>query len=128
TIFMTPFSLACSTSRGLVDEAGGVQRLSGALVGQLLGSQPAQLIVDQRQQPTGSLRVALVNRVQPMGDIVHGWGRPHQKLPGSAARSLRRSCPEYNAWLSSEQQPMATREMRAEIDYARRDSNPQPMV
>ena len=38
---------------GLVDQGGGLQRLAGLLLGQLLGRQLAQLVVDQRQELLG---------------------------------------------------------------------------
>jgi hypothetical protein len=54
-----------------VDEAGGIEGLPGLLVGQLLGSQTAQLLVDQRQELAGSLRIALVDGGQNLGDFSH---------------------------------------------------------
>src|SRR5262249_14923657 len=55
----------------LVDEGGGLESLSGLLVGQFLGGQPAQLIVDQRQDAAGGGRVAVGNSFKKLGDLVH---------------------------------------------------------
>jgi hypothetical protein len=42
-----------------VDQGGRLQRLPGLLLGHPLHRQLAQLVVDQRQQPAGSVRIAL---------------------------------------------------------------------
>jgi hypothetical protein len=55
----------------LVDKGGRLERLAGLLLGQLLRRQPAQLVVDQRQQLLGGVRVALVDGGQDAGDFVH---------------------------------------------------------
>ena len=44
----------------LVDQGGGVERLARFFVGQLVGRQLAQLLVDQGQELVGRARVALV--------------------------------------------------------------------
>src|SRR5262249_5572733 len=46
--------------------------------GQFLGRELAQLVVDQRQELRGGLRVALLDRVENLGDRVH---RPPTKRP-----------------------------------------------
>jgi hypothetical protein len=46
---------------GLVDQGGGAEGLARLLLGQPLGGELAQLVVDQRQQLAGRLRVALLN-------------------------------------------------------------------
>ena len=38
---------------GLVDQGGGLKRLAGLLLGQFLGGELAQLVVDQRQELLG---------------------------------------------------------------------------
>ena len=57
---------------GLVDQGRGLERLAGLLLGQLLGRQLAQLVVDQRQELLGGVRVALLDGRQDAGDVVHG--------------------------------------------------------
>jgi hypothetical protein len=44
-----------------MDQGRGLERLPGLFVGQLLGSQAAQLVVDQRQELLGGVRVALLD-------------------------------------------------------------------
>lgn len=56
-----------------MDQGGGLQRLAGFLVGELLGGQLAQLVVDQRQQLPGGLRIAPLDGGQDARDIVHRW-------------------------------------------------------
>ena len=46
---------------GLVNQSRGLQRLARRLVGQLVRSQAAQLVVDQRQQLASGVRIALLN-------------------------------------------------------------------
>ena len=46
---------------GLVDQGGGLERLPGLLLRQPPGGQPAELVVDQRQQALGGLGVALLH-------------------------------------------------------------------
>ena len=50
-----------------------LQRLARPLPGQLLRGQPAQLIVDQRQQLRGGPRVARLGRRQDAGHVAHRW-------------------------------------------------------
>jgi hypothetical protein len=50
---------AYQPTEGFVDEGGRLQRLAGPHLGQFLGRQLAQLLVDQRQELLGSVRVAL---------------------------------------------------------------------
>ena len=57
---------------GLVNQGRGLERLPWLLPGHLRGRQPAQLVVDQRQQLLGGLRVALLDRREDAGDVVHG--------------------------------------------------------
>ena len=44
-----------------MDEGGGLERLAGLLLGQLLRRQVAKLVVDQRQEPARGVRVALLD-------------------------------------------------------------------
>ena len=46
---------------GLVDQGRGLEGLPGPLLGQLLGRQPAQLVIDQRQELLGGAPVALLD-------------------------------------------------------------------
>ena len=56
---------------GLVDQGGRLERLPRLLLGQLLGRQLAQLVVDQRQELLGGVRVALLDGGQDAGDVGH---------------------------------------------------------
>ena len=55
-----------------VDQGGGLERLARLLVGELLRRQLAQLLVHQRQELLGGVRVAVLDRIQHLGDRVHG--------------------------------------------------------
>ena len=55
----------------LVDQGGGLERLPRLLVGQPGGGEPAQLVVDEREQVGGGLRVAGLDRGQDLGDVGH---------------------------------------------------------
>ena len=61
---------------GLVDQGGGLERLAGLLLGQLLGRQLAQLVVDQRQELLGRLRVALLDGREDAGHVRSSTGSP----------------------------------------------------
>jgi hypothetical protein len=52
-------------------EGRGFQGLAGLLLGQPLGGQAAQLLVDQGKELDGSARVPLLHCVQKVGDVVH---------------------------------------------------------
>ena len=54
----------------LVDQGRGPGRLAGLLLGHPLGSQLAQLLVDQRQQFLRGVGIALREGIQELGDIV----------------------------------------------------------
>jgi len=56
---------------GFVDQAGGVERLTGRLVRQSGGGQAPQLIVEHRHELAGGLGLALVNRVQQVRNVIH---------------------------------------------------------
>ena len=55
----------------LVDEGGGLERLAGPLAGQLLRRQLAQLVIDQRQELAGGVRIAVGDGVQDARDLAH---------------------------------------------------------
>ena len=55
----------------LVDQGRGLERLAGFLLGQPLGRQLAQLLVDQRQESVGRPGVALLNVREDAGEVVH---------------------------------------------------------
>ena len=55
----------------LVDQGRGLERLARLLLGQPLRGQLAQLVVDQRQQLLGGVRVALLDGGQDAGDLAH---------------------------------------------------------
>ena len=54
-----------------VDQGGRLERLAGRLVGQPLGRQAAQLLVNEREQPAGGVRVALLDGFQNARDLAH---------------------------------------------------------
>ena len=56
----------------LVDQSGGLQCLPGFLLGQLLGRQPAQLVVDQREELIGRLRIAPLDGGEDARDVAQG--------------------------------------------------------
>ena len=56
---------------GLVHQRGGVERLTGPLLSQLLRGESAQLVIDQRQELVRGLRVALFHGGQDAGDVGH---------------------------------------------------------
>ena len=55
----------------LVDQGGGLERLAGLLLRELLGGQLAELVVDQRQEFLGRLGIALLDGREDAGDVVH---------------------------------------------------------
>ena len=59
-------------------QGGGLKGLTGLLLSQFVGRQLAKLVVDQRQQLRGGVRVAVLDGRQDARDIGHGcgtWGR-----------------------------------------------------
>src|SRR5262245_19283893 len=72
---------------GLVDQSGRLEGLAWFLLGQLLGRQLAQLIVDQRQELLGGVGVALLDGGQDLGDFAHVG----QFTPREPARLDRRA-------------------------------------
>src|SRR5262249_23152983 len=55
----------------LVDQGRGLERLLRSLLSQPLGGEPAQFVVDQRQELLGGGRVALLDGRQDLGDVGH---------------------------------------------------------
>ena len=55
-----------------MNESRGVERLTGLFLGQPLGGQLSQFVVDARQQLFRGLRIALVEGGQNACDFVHG--------------------------------------------------------
>src|SRR5262245_23970779 len=72
---------------GLVDQSGRLDGLAWFLLGQLLGRQLAQLIVDERQELLGGAGVALLDGGQDLGDFAHVG----QSTPLEPARLDRRA-------------------------------------
>ena len=60
------------TEIGLVDQGRGLECLPRLLLGQLLRGQPAQLVVDQREELLGGRWVALFDRRKDPGYFGHG--------------------------------------------------------
>src|SRR5262249_43969210 len=71
---------------GLVDQGRGLERLARLLLSQPLDREPAQLVVDQRQQLLRGVRIALLHGGQDRRDLIH-WH--HRK----ARRNRRTSSP-----------------------------------
>jgi hypothetical protein len=63
--------IASQAKIGFMHQGRGLEGLPWFLLGELLRCQSAQLLVDQRQQPLGSLGVAVLNGRQDAGDFVH---------------------------------------------------------
>src|SRR5215471_17483679 len=57
---------------GFMHQSSGVERLPRFLLGELSSCQLAQLLVDQRQELLGGLRIALVDCGEDAGDFVQG--------------------------------------------------------
>ena len=55
----------------LVDQGRRLERLAGLLLASLCGRQPAQLVVDQRQELRRGTGVALLDGVQDAGHLIH---------------------------------------------------------
>ena len=70
-----PSSASDQPEVGLVDQGRGLERLAGLLLRQPLGGQLAQLVVDQRQELLGRLRVALLDGREDAGHVVHRYAR-----------------------------------------------------
>src|SRR4051794_20163472 len=68
-----PICVLCTheTQVGLVDQAGGLERLAGRLAVHHPGGELAQLVVDQGQELFGRHRVALFDGREDAGNFVH---------------------------------------------------------
>ena len=55
----------------LVHQRRGLKRVARILLGYLPGRKPAQLVVDQRQEPLGGPSVALLDGTQDPSDVGH---------------------------------------------------------
>src|SRR5262245_55035114 len=79
----------------LVHQRRGLERLAGPFVGHLLGRQPVQLVVDQRQELLRGVRVALLDVIQDLGDVGHSpqvyrpWTRQANGNGGGAGTAVR---------------------------------------
>jgi hypothetical protein len=54
-----------------VDEGGGLERVPRRLVGQAVGGELTQLVVDQRQELVGGGGVPFGDGVQDLRDLAH---------------------------------------------------------
>jgi hypothetical protein len=68
---MLAATVADQAQVGLVDEGRGLERLPRRFMSQLVRRQPAQFLVDQRQELRGGLRVARVDGIQHHRDVGH---------------------------------------------------------
>ena len=75
----------------LVDQGCGLERLPGLLLGHLLGRQPAQFLIDQRQELLGRVGIALLDGGEDSGDLVH---RTHPSFWGTKVASILADQPE----------------------------------
>ena len=57
----------------LVDQGGGLERLAGPFATQLGRRDPAQLVVDQRQELLRRQRIALIDLRENARDVTHRW-------------------------------------------------------
>jgi hypothetical protein len=55
----------------LVDEGGRIEGMAGGLGGHLGGSEPAQFVIDERQQVIGGLAVARLGSLDETGHVGH---------------------------------------------------------
>ena len=76
-----------------MDQGRGLERLARLLLGQLLRRQLAQLVVDQRQELLGGVRVALLDRGQDAGDIAHRRHQKGESLSGTTSPNPREPGP-----------------------------------
>ena len=72
-----------------MDQGGRLQGLAGLLLREPSDGQPAQLIVDQRQELVARFRVTLLDGREDLHDIVHG--KPARETP--AAREVLELAP-----------------------------------
>jgi hypothetical protein len=90
----------------LVDQGRGLQGLARLLLGHAITCQLAQLVVDQRQQLRGGVRIALLDRRQDARDVSHGW---HQRgWPRLACLSMMYQPFRHTSVTSSTGGPLST--------------------
>jgi hypothetical protein len=65
-----------------MNQVGGLERLTRRFLGELLSRQFAQLVIDQRQQLLGGMRVALLDGQQEAGYFGHGINTQEPMKPG----------------------------------------------
>jgi len=58
---------------GLMDQGRRLQRLARLFLSELRGRQPPQLVIDQRQQLFGGVRIAVLDGAQNLGHVGHGF-------------------------------------------------------
>jgi hypothetical protein len=68
----------------LMHQGGGLERLPRLLLGQPLRRQLPQLVVDQRQELPGGVRVTLFDCGQDVGHLHHRRPRMRDRLDGTA--------------------------------------------
>jgi hypothetical protein len=56
-----------------VDKCSGLKGLSRRFAGQFVGREVAQLVINQRQELFGRLRIALLDGGQDARDFTHRW-------------------------------------------------------
>jgi hypothetical protein len=56
---------------GLVDQSSGLEGLAGLLLSEPLGRELAEFIIDQREQPVGGTRIALLDGRDNSRDFAH---------------------------------------------------------
>ena len=72
TIPVTCRAVADQPQIGLVNESRGLERLAGLLASELLGGQLTQLVINHRQEETGSCRHTLLHRRKDARNVVNG--------------------------------------------------------
>ena len=80
-LFQPGSSVADEPEVRLVDQGGGLEGLPGLLLGQPLGRELAELVVDQRQELLGRLGVALLDGREDAGHVAHGHRSPRVEPP-----------------------------------------------
>jgi hypothetical protein len=91
----TPFELRIPVpgqpEPSLVDEGGGLERVTGCLLRHFVGGDPAQFVVYQRQQLVGRLGIASLNRLENARHITHSENS--SKIDGEIHRTFGVSRP-----------------------------------
>ncbi len=109
----------------LMHQGGCLQGLAGPFVGQLLGGEPAQLVVYERQQLLRSVRVAVFDRGQDLRDIGHAV----QLYPGGVRAATGATAPLLGLTGGPRTRPcqagtgLSRRRSRQSLDPVRASSN-----